>query len=74
MEGTLRSGASRAWQLLTYRHFLWPPPGPQPQLVASSRADRLNAYVSFLDGMGLLMVWKEGGGLARLEQRDLQLA
>ena len=49
-------------QLLTYRHFLWPLPAAQPGLVALFSEPVGDAYVSFLDGMGVAVAWKEGGG------------
>ncbi len=49
-------------QLLTYRHFLWPPSGAQPHLLALFSEPVGDAYVTFLDGMGVAVVWKEAGG------------
>lgn len=48
-------------QLLTYTHFLWPPPAAQPHLLALFSEPIGNAYVDFLDGIGIAVVWKEGG-------------
>jgi hypothetical protein len=49
-------------QLLTYRHFLWPPPAAPPRLLALFSEPIGDAYVTFLEEMGIAVVWKEAGG------------
>jgi hypothetical protein len=49
-------------QLFTYRHFLWEPPTASPYLVALFSEPIGDAYVSFLDDLGVAVVWKETEG------------
>jgi hypothetical protein len=46
-------------QLLMYRHFLWLPTGPPPHMVALFSEPIGAAYESFLEGLGIAVVWKE---------------
>jgi hypothetical protein len=48
-------------QLLTYRHFLWPPPAAPPHLLALFSEPIGDAYVALLEQLGIASVWRESG-------------
>jgi hypothetical protein len=48
-------------QLLTYRHFLWPPPATAPHLLGLFSEPIGDAYVALLEKLGIASVWKESG-------------